>query len=233
MIRIGAVGCGRIGLRHQEGYLSHKEARLVCVCDLDKAKADERARQLGVKAYYTVADMLSQEELDAVDVVTADHLHFEPVMQCLEAGKHTLCEKPLSLDIGEAEQMVAKAKEKGVHLAINYNRRFAPGYVKAREWFSAGAHGKLAYIRLRASDRDDGDHRRQGNHPGGQHHERGAPAQAQRPGCTALATQHFQAGASSVRREFPASRSRLRERSERRTRPRAHRPGRPPGLAGG
>jgi len=151
MLKVGAVGCGNIGLRHQEGYLSHPQAKLVCVCDLDKAKADARAKQLGVKAYYAIKDMLANEELDAVDVVTADHLHFEPVMECLDARKHTMSEKPLSLDIREAEQMVAKAQERGVHLAINYNRRYAPAYVKAREWWNAGAHGKLAYIMLKLS----------------------------------------------------------------------------------
>jgi predicted dehydrogenase len=160
MPRIGAVGCGRIGLRHQEAYLSHPQAKLVCVCDMDKAKADARAKQLGVKAYYSIKEMLANEPLDAVDVVTADHLHFAPVMECLEAGKHTMTEKPLSLDIREAEQMVAKAQEKGVHLAINYNRRYAPAYVKAREWFNAGAHGKLAYIMMKLAQGGVPSHRK-------------------------------------------------------------------------
>ena len=81
--------------------------------------------------------MVANEECDAIDVVTADHLHFEPVIECLEAGKHVMCEKPLSLEIDEAAQMVAKAEEKGVHLAIDYNRRFAPGYAKARNGLTA------------------------------------------------------------------------------------------------
>ena len=98
--------------------------------------------------------MVANEECEAIDVVTADHLHFEPVIECLEAGKHVMCEKPLSLDINEAEQMVAKAEEKGVHLAIDYNRRFAPGYAKAREWFDSGACGQIAYIDMKLSQAD-------------------------------------------------------------------------------
>jgi predicted dehydrogenase len=151
MLRVGAVGCGLIGRLHQQAYLSHPDAKLVCVCDTDSAKADARAKEINVKAYYSVKDMLAQEPLDAVDVVTAEHLHFEPVMACLEAGKHTMCEKPLSLKIAEAEQMVAKARERGVHLAINHNRRFAPAYVQARKWFDAGEVGKLAYIMMKLS----------------------------------------------------------------------------------
>ena len=151
MLRVGAVGGGGIGLHHQLGYQEHPEAELVCVCDMDQAKADARATELDVKAYYTIQDMLANEALDAVDVVTADHLHFEPVMACLDAGKHTMTEKPLSLKIDEAEQMVAKAEERGVHLAINYNRRFAPAYRKAREWVDAGDLGDLSYIMMKLS----------------------------------------------------------------------------------
>ena len=151
-LKVAAVGCGGIGMRHQLGYLEHPQAELVAVCDIDAEKAKNRAQELGIPNWYpSIQEMVANEECDAIDVVTADHLHFEPVIECLEAGKHVMCEKPLSLDINEAEQMVAKAEEKGVHLAIDYNRRFAPGYAKAREWFDSGACGQIAYIDMKLS----------------------------------------------------------------------------------
>ena len=151
-LKIAAVGCGSIGFRHQQGHLACPESELVAVCDMDVEKAEKRAKELGIERWYpSIADMLANEECDAVDVVTADHLHFEPVMECLEAGKHVLCEKPLSLSLDEAQQMVAKAEEKGVYLSIDYNRRFAPGYARAREWFDAGECGRLAYIDMKLS----------------------------------------------------------------------------------
>ena len=114
-LKVAAVGCGGIGHRHQLGYLQHPGAELVAVCDIDPAKAKTRAEELGVEKWYpSIKEMLANEECDLVDVVTADYLHFEPVMECLEAGKHVISEKPLSLYIDEAEQMVAKADEKGV-----------------------------------------------------------------------------------------------------------------------
>ena len=149
MLKIGAVGCGGIGLNHQKGYMTHREADLRCVCDMDKAKADARAKELGVKAYYTIADMLASEDLDVCDVVTADNRHFAPVMECLEAGKHVMTEKPLAMDLGEATKMVAKAKEKGVQLSMNYNRRFSPAYQRAHKWFEDGEVGDLAYIMMK------------------------------------------------------------------------------------
>ncbi|MDE0425442.1 Gfo/Idh/MocA family oxidoreductase [Candidatus Poribacteria bacterium] len=151
-LKVAAVGCGGIGHLHQLGYLQHPGAELVAVCDIDTAKAKTRAEELGVANWYpSIKEMLAHEECDLVDVVTADYLHFEPVMECLEAGKHVISEKPLSLYINEAEQMVAKAEEKGVYLAIDYNRRFAPGYVQARKWFDAGEIGQTYYLDMKLS----------------------------------------------------------------------------------
>ena len=147
MLKVGVVGCGGVGLRHSQAYQSHPEADLICVCDMVKEKAEARARELGVKAYFSVKEMLAAEEdLDVVGVITADHLHFVPTMEALEAGKHVLVEKPLSLDIREAEQMVEKAREKNVKLAIDYNRRFSKTYLKAREYVENGTVGDIAYI---------------------------------------------------------------------------------------
>ncbi len=151
-LKVAAVGCGGIGLLHQHGYLKHQGAELVAVCDIDTNKAKKRADELSIDKWYpSIKEMLANEECDLVDVVTADNLHFEPVMECLEAGKHVISEKPLALDINEAEQMVTKAEEKGVHLAIDYNRRFAPGYVQARKWFDNNAIGQTYYLDMKLS----------------------------------------------------------------------------------
>jgi predicted dehydrogenase len=88
MLKVGIVGCGGIGLIHSKAYQSHSNAQLVCVCDIVKEKADARAEMLGVKAYYSIKEMLANEDLDAVGVITADHLHFAPTMEVLDAGKH-------------------------------------------------------------------------------------------------------------------------------------------------
>ena len=93
-LKVAAVGCGGIGHLHQLGYLQHPGAELVAVCDIDAAKAQARAEDLNIAKWYpSIKEMLAHEECDLVDVVTADHLHFEPVMECLEAGKHVISEK--------------------------------------------------------------------------------------------------------------------------------------------
>ena len=152
MLKVGVVGCGGIGLKHSKAYQSHPNVELVCVCDIVKEKADARAEMLDVEAYYSVKEMLEKEkDLDAVGVITADHLHFEPTMEALEAGKHVLVEKPLALDIKEAEQMVAKAKEMGVELAIDYNRRYSAPYLLAKKYIEDGTIGDVAYVMMKLS----------------------------------------------------------------------------------
>jgi predicted dehydrogenase len=151
MLRVGVVGCGGVGLRHAQAYQSHPESELVAVCDLVQEKADERAALLGVKAYTSLKDMLAHEELDVVGVIVADNLHFEPTLEALEAGKHVLVEKPLCLIIDEARRLVAKAQEKGVQLAVNYNRRFSPCYFRAKQALVDGSLGDVAYVMLKLS----------------------------------------------------------------------------------
>jgi UDP-N-acetylglucosamine 3-dehydrogenase len=149
MQRVGAVGCGPIGLIHQKAYQSHAAARLAAVCDVDAGKARERGAVLGVPAFTSVREMLTAVELDAVDVVTPDTHHHDPVMEALAAKKHVLVEKPLAIELPEAEAMVAEARKRGVHLAINHNRRFGPAYRTGKRWLDEGRIGKLGYVVLR------------------------------------------------------------------------------------
>ncbi|MFH1566487.1 MAG: Gfo/Idh/MocA family oxidoreductase [Gemmatimonadota bacterium] len=148
-MRVGAVGCGNVGLWHQRAFQSHPASTLVAVCDLDEKKAEERGRLLGVKAYPSLARMLESEALDAVDVVTADTLHFAPCLQALQAGKHVLVEKPLTIELAEAQQLVAEAAGRGLALAVNHNRRFGLAYQTGRRWLEEGRLGRLCYLVLR------------------------------------------------------------------------------------
>jgi len=96
--------------------------------------------------------MLRHEELDVVSVCSAGVEnggdHFEPTMQCLEAGLHVLGEKPISNEIEKARQMVAKADQKGVYYGINLNHRFVPPAAKAKQWVEEGQLGDLLLINM-------------------------------------------------------------------------------------
>jgi predicted dehydrogenase len=149
-LKVGLVGLRGIGTGHANAHKADELSDLVAVCDVVKERADSTAEKYGVKAYYDVETMLRNEpDLDVVDVATGGYengsWHFEPAMIAMEHGKHVLVEKPLSNDVGEARQMVAKAAEKNVYLGCNLNHYFTPPAEKAKQYMDEGQIGELIY----------------------------------------------------------------------------------------
>ena len=151
-LKVAIIGLGNIGNTHGPVYKSDPLADLVAVCDIDKSRADKAAERYGVRAYYSVEEMLKHEEIDAVSVTTAGKEnggdHYDPTMQCLEAGKHVLGEKPISNEIEKARAMVRKAAEKGLYYGINLNHRFTPAARLAKSWVEAGRIGHQLFINM-------------------------------------------------------------------------------------
>ncbi len=152
MLRVGVIGLNGIGHNHAGAYRSAKQADLVAVCDMMRDRADEAARRYGCKTYYDVATMLREERLDAVSVATGGFengaAHYEPTMECLNAGVHVLCEKPISNNIEHAREMARTAREKRLYFGINLNHRFVPPAAKAKEWIESGELGDLLWINM-------------------------------------------------------------------------------------
>jgi len=148
-VKVGIVGLRGIGNTHAQAHSKDSLSKLVAVCDVVKERADTTADKYDVKAYYSLKDMLANEDLDMVDVTTGGFengsWHFEPAMMALEAGKAVLVEKPLSNDVGEARQMVAMAAKKGVYLGCNLNHYFTPTAAMAKQHMVEGKIGELVY----------------------------------------------------------------------------------------
>lgn len=152
MLKVATIGMGNIGNTHASVYQANDRTQLIAVCDIDEERAAAAAKRYNVPGFHSIPDLLQNSELDAVSVTTAGpenggH-HFEPVMACLEAGLHVLCEKPISNDIKAARQMVAKADETGLYFGINLNHRFVPPAAKAKEWVQAGRLGDLLLMNM-------------------------------------------------------------------------------------
>lgn len=152
MLRVAVIGLGNIGKTHTRYYSQHKNARLVALCDMLAERVDPVAAQYGVPAYHSIADLLAGEQIDAVSVCTAGpenggH-HYEPAMQCLDAGKHVLVEKPISNDITLARAMVARAKERGLLLGVNLNHRFTPVAARGRQLLDEGMLGEVLFVNM-------------------------------------------------------------------------------------
>jgi UDP-N-acetylglucosamine 3-dehydrogenase len=152
-LRMAVIGCGPIGGLHAQAIQASPLASLVAVCDPDAERRTAMAEPFRAAAYDNAGQLLAEQKLDAVTIATPDHLHVEPALAAIEAGCHVFCEKPLATEVHQAERLVRAAAERGVHLAVDYNRRFAFGYRTARQQLEQGSIGKLDYIILRVSDR--------------------------------------------------------------------------------
>jgi predicted dehydrogenase len=148
MVKIGIIGCGVMGAVHAKVYVENKECKLVCVCDSISEKASELAQQFGAKPYAHIEELIETEDLDLVDVCTTDTEHFEPVMKALDAGIHVFCEKPLAMNSAEAFHMLRKAKERDLFLGVDFNRRFSPFYLQAKQYLDKGELGKPVFLRM-------------------------------------------------------------------------------------
>ena len=145
MIRFGLLGCGRIARRHSDllGGDHIHGAKLVAVCDPDRARADAIAAKFGVPAHDDMDGFLARKDIDAVAVLTPSGLHPQHVIACARAGKHVVVEKPMALRLQDADDMIRACDEAGVKLFIVKQNRFNVPVVKAREALGAGRFGKL------------------------------------------------------------------------------------------
>jgi UDP-N-acetylglucosamine 3-dehydrogenase len=147
VLKVAVIGCGGIGHTHARQYAQDPLCRLVACCDILRDRADAMAARFGIRAYYSVEEMLRHEELDVVSVATAGVEnggdHYAPTMKALEAKKHVLVEKPISNDLAQAKEMVSFARQQGVQIAVDLNHRFVPMAERAKQWIVEGRLGEL------------------------------------------------------------------------------------------
>jgi len=157
MVRIGIIGIGFMGYTHFEGARDLTNARVTAIATRDAAKlAGDWTSIQGnfgppgghvdlsdVRKYTDYRQLIADPDIDLIDVCLPTDRHFQVVMECLEAGKPTLVEKPISVQLPEAETMVRTAKEKSVPLFVAHVLPFFPEFRFAAEAIQDQRFGKL------------------------------------------------------------------------------------------
>ena len=152
-LKVGVIGVGIQGQQHILAYKSHPLVELIAAADVDEAKLKRVCGEYNIpKGYTDYRDMIDKEELDLVSVVTPDFLHYEPVTYALKGDVNVIVEKPLSVDVREASEMVNLARSRGLMLFINFSNRWNPPFAIAREKIVSGKMGRPVYAYLRLSD---------------------------------------------------------------------------------
>ncbi len=143
MVKVGIVGCGKIAqVRHIPEYLSNADAEILGFYDVNYQRAQELADQYGCTAYKSIEELLNNEEIQAVSVCAANHVHAEITLKALKAGKHVLCEKPMATTLEDCQVMVDEAEKADRILMIGQNQRFAKAHMEARTLIRRGDIGR-------------------------------------------------------------------------------------------
>jgi predicted dehydrogenase len=147
-LRIGVIGCGLIAVNHVKALRGVDNVDVVAVADVDARRAQEFAYRHGVPSAFSTGEGVFGARLDAVTICTPHAAHAEGVVAAARHGVHVLCEKPIAVDVADAERMVEAAERAGVHFGVVFQRRFWPSAVRAKAEIGQAISGGVL-VRLR------------------------------------------------------------------------------------
>lgn len=146
MLKIGFVGAGRLAGIHAR-HLARLPEIQISAFDANPERSAAMATEFGGKAFETFEAMLG--EVEAVAVVTPNHVHASFAIDALNAGKHVFIEKPVTLSVAEAEPILAAANARpDLVCMVGHVLRFFPQYRRLRELVLAGEVGTVAAVRM-------------------------------------------------------------------------------------
>lgn len=154
-LKIGIVGGGGMGCVHYANWKAIEGVTVAALCGTS-AHAVETAAEWGVPLYASITQMVMECGLDAVDICTPTFLHHDMVMESLNLGVDTICEKPIALHYADAKEMLDTAEKKGCRLYIAQVLQFTKEIQALHKLVESGEYGKVldaSFERLSAAPR--------------------------------------------------------------------------------
>lgn len=156
-VGIGIVGSQFISSIHVEALKSVTEAHVVAVMSPTKGNAKQFAKKHGIPNYFTnIDEMLNLKGIDMIIIGAPNNVHCEITLKAARSGKHVVVEKPMCLNLAEADLMIKTCKDANVKLMYAEELCFTPKYVRLKALLDEGALGKP--ILLKQSEKHDGPH---------------------------------------------------------------------------
>lgn len=152
MLNFAVIGAGRIGQVHARAVAAHPKAALTLVCDPFEANAKALAEAYGVDYTLNVDDVFDSAEVDAVIIGSPTGFHVEHILKAVAKGKKVMCEKPIALDVAEAERCVAELGDAADDVMMGFNRRFDPTFAEIQARVAAGEIGELQQLTVISRD---------------------------------------------------------------------------------
>ena len=150
LVHLGVVGVGNISELNVPGYLGDPRCRVVALCDPNVERARAAAEKWGVpRVYGALEELLADDEVDAVEILSPTHLHAEHVLAAAAAGKHVSCQKPIATSVADGREMVDACRRAGVVFRVTENCCHYPPLERARQAVRDGAIGTPTVLRIK------------------------------------------------------------------------------------
>jgi predicted dehydrogenase len=146
-IRWGILSTGWIASQLAQAITDQPDAEIAAVGSRTQASADEFGAKWNVPRRYGSYEALANDpDVDVIFIGTPHTFHYENMLLCLNAGKHVLCEKPITINAAQAEECIALARQKGLFLMEAMWTRFIPAILAFNDWLSKGELGEVRLV---------------------------------------------------------------------------------------
>ncbi len=137
-LRVCVVGCGDLGRTHARCWAQVPEAQVVAVVDVQESRARQLAGELGLDGFFTdYREAIDQPQVNVVSVCIPTSLHPVVTIYAVERGRHVLTEKPIALDLAQADAMIAAARQNNVKFSVGLMRYHSPVLAELKTWLDA------------------------------------------------------------------------------------------------
>jgi myo-inositol 2-dehydrogenase / D-chiro-inositol 1-dehydrogenase len=152
MLNFAIIGAGRIGVVHARSIAANPDARLVVVADPMAGAAERLAAGYGARSTLDPSAVFTDPEVDAVVVGSPTRFHVEHILAGVEAGKAVFVEKPIDLDLANADRCIAAVGDRASRVMVGFNRRFDPATADLRTRVLAGDIGPIEQLTIISRD---------------------------------------------------------------------------------
>jgi predicted dehydrogenase len=148
VLKAGIVGCGFMGRMHANVYSGVPGVKLTACVDYKSERGKKFADEFGLTLYHSLAEMAEAENLDIADICVPTHMHRDYTIEALELNLNTLCEKPMALNLTDADAMIEAAQRSKGKFMVAHCIRFWPEYVIVKDLVDSKRLGRLLSINL-------------------------------------------------------------------------------------
>ncbi|MBT9795828.1 MULTISPECIES: Gfo/Idh/MocA family protein [Hungatella] len=149
-MRYALIGCGRIAANHIKAALSN-QLEIVAVCDISTDHIDTLLKKydleenLSIKRYENYKQMIEENKLELISIATESGLHAEIALYCIDHGINIIIEKPMAMNISDAEEIIRRSEANGAKVSACHQNRFNIAVQEMRQVLEAGRFGRISH----------------------------------------------------------------------------------------